>query len=249
MKSNVVAFVRFGVLVIAVAVGFMIVRPALAQVDSSSTSADSAASTTTPDPSTATTSTDAAATMDTASDTTVGATTTTTDASATTLDSSSTPQSSHQTITPTEPPPTGLTEIHIIGTKYIDYFTDGTTTTEYPGDANIDSHLSEKDAPIPAHDGLKWDHTIGRFLYDTPSGDLEVGDYAAQPNGTYIGNAPPFVSSTSTEAVSGGTTPSAPTSDTASTSSPTLQSASSTTTDQGASSTPPATDTTATTTS
>jgi hypothetical protein len=84
-------------------------------------------------------------------------------------------------IAPAEPPPQGLTEVHIIGTKYIDYFTDGTTVTEYPGDPNVDSHLSEKDAPIPVHDGLKWDHTIGRFLYDTPSGDLEVGDYAVQP--------------------------------------------------------------------
>ena len=38
----------------------------------------------------------------------------------------------------------------------------------------------------------------GGYLYDTPSGDLEVGDYAVQPNGSYIENAPPFVSSTST---------------------------------------------------
>jgi hypothetical protein len=45
---------------------------------------------------------------------------------------------------------------------------------------------------------MTWEHTTGQNLHDTPSGDLEVGDYAVQPNGAYIANPLPFVSSTST---------------------------------------------------
>jgi hypothetical protein len=89
-----------------------------------------------------------------------------------------------------------------VGTKYIDYFTDGKTVTAFPGDPAIDSNFDKPNAPIPTHAGLTWDHTTGGYLYDTPSGDLEVGDYAVQPSGSYIENAPPFVSSTSTPAVS-----------------------------------------------
>jgi hypothetical protein len=90
--------------------------------------------------------------------------------------------------------------VHIIGTKYTDYFTDGTTITAHPGDPKVDSNLNAPNAPIPTHEGLTWVHTTGTYLYDTPSGDLETGDYAVQPNGSYIENALPFVSSTSTPA-------------------------------------------------
>jgi len=99
---------------------------------------------------------------------------------------------------PIEAAPAGLTEVHIIGTKYIDYFTDGSTTIPVPGDPVIDGHLSDPGAPLPTHEGMTWVHTTGRSLYDTPSGDLEVGDYAVQADGSYIENAPPLVSSTST---------------------------------------------------
>jgi hypothetical protein len=99
-----------------------------------------------------------------------------------------------------EPPPKGLAKVHIIGTKYTDYFTDGKTITAFPGDPKIDSHFDVPNAAIPTHEALTWDHTSGGYLYDTTSGDLEVGEYAAQPNGSYIENAQPFVSSTSTPA-------------------------------------------------
>src|SRR5262249_24065277 len=99
-----------------------------------------------------------------------------------------------------EPPPAGLTEVHIIGTKYIDYFTDGSTTIAVPRDPTFNGNLDKPDAPIPTHAGMTWVHTIGENLYDTPSGDLEVGDYAIQADGSYIQHAPPFVSSTSTPA-------------------------------------------------
>ena len=114
-------------------------------------------------------------------------------------------------VAPSEPPPQGLIEVHIIGTKYIDYFTNGTTVTAYPGDPAIDGNFDTPNAPIPTHEGLTWDHTTGGYLYDTPSGDLEVGEYAVQPSGSYITNAPPFVSSTSTSAVLGAATTSDPT--------------------------------------
>jgi len=96
-----------------------------------------------------------------------------------------------------EQTPTSLTEVHIIGTKYIDYFTDGATIFSFPGDPTIDSHLAEKDAPAPKHEGLTLVHSTGQYLYDTPSGDLEVGQYALQPNGTDIQKGLPFVSATS----------------------------------------------------
>jgi hypothetical protein len=114
-----------------------------------------------------------------------------------TADTSETPAPQGTTVIH-ETPPAGLTEVHIIGTKYVDYFTDGTTTISFPGDPNIDAHLSEPNAPIPTHDGLTWVHTTGQPLYDTPSGDLEVGDYAYDANGTLVVNQPPIVSSTST---------------------------------------------------
>jgi hypothetical protein len=110
------------------------------------------------------------------------------------------PPQASTSATPTEPPPVGLTQVHIIGTKYVDYFTDGTTVTSYPGDPQIDAHLAEKDAPIPSRPGLMWVHTTGGYLYDTASGDLEVGQYAVQPDGSYIQKGFPFVSSTSTPA-------------------------------------------------
>jgi hypothetical protein len=125
-----------------------------------------------------------------------------------------TPTSSAPLSPAVEQPPSGLTLVHIVGTRYIDYFTDGTTVTAYPGDPKIDSNFDKPNAPIPTHGGLTWDHTVGQHLYDTPSGDLDVGDYAVQSNGTYITNAPPFVSSTST----------APTISTPSSSSPTSSS-------------------------
>ena len=76
----------------------------------------------------------------------------------------------------------------------------GPTTIPVPGDAKIDGNLDKADAPIPTHAGMTWVHTIGENLYDTPSGDLEVGVYAVQADGSYIQHAPPFVSSTSTPA-------------------------------------------------
>jgi hypothetical protein len=94
------------------------------------------------------------------------------------------------------------------------YNGDTRTTIAVPGDPAIDSNFDKPDAPIATHEGMTWVHTTGRWLYDTSSGDLEIGDYALQPSGTYIQNAPPFVSSTSTPAKIDASTPDASTSST-----------------------------------
>ena len=39
--------------------------------------------------------------------------------------------------------------VHVVGTKYVDYFTDGTKTYSFPGNPDIDSNLNKPNAPIP----------------------------------------------------------------------------------------------------
>jgi hypothetical protein len=190
MKSNIIAVGGIGLLVLFVGgfAGIFEIRLASAQVDATSSSPIDS-TTTLPILQASTSSTpiaDAASSTPVATPANESASTTV----ATSPSSTSTPA--------VEPPPQGLTLVHIVGTKYADYFTDGTTTLSFPGDPAIDSHFSEPNAPIPTHEGMTWVHTTGGYLYDTPSGNLEVGDYAVQPDNSYIENAPPFVSSTST---------------------------------------------------
>lgn len=85
-----------------------------------------------------------------------------------------------------DPAPSSLREVRIIGTKYTDYFTDGSKLVELPGDPNIHANIAKANAPVPTREGLTWDHSVGTHLYDTQSGDLEIGTFALQPNGTYI---------------------------------------------------------------
>jgi len=186
MNNNSIAVTGLGVGIIMLALlGLSIVRPALALVDASSSPSGA------DDTSTASTTTSSAAVVD--------STPTTSAAASSSAVSTNSPEQASPPAAAQTPPP-DLKEVHIIGTKYVDYFTDGTTVTSYPGDPEIDAHLAERNALIPTHEGLTWTHTSGLNLYDTPSGDLEVGDYAVQADGSYIENAPPFVSSTSTSA-------------------------------------------------
>jgi hypothetical protein len=198
MKPNVIAVTGIGLLVLFV-MGFASIfeiRLASAQVDATSSPPSATDSTTTPilKASTSSTSTEEATTSTPANGPSNDAAASTSTADATSAASTSTPS--------VEPPPEGLTEVRIIGTKYVDYFTDGTTTLAFPGDPAIDSHFDAPNAPIPTHEGLTWVHTTGQHLYDTPSGDLEVGDYAVEPSGAYVENPRPstWVSSTSTPA-------------------------------------------------
>ncbi|WP_156795411.1 hypothetical protein [Bradyrhizobium icense] len=197
MKLSVIAFAGFSILIVSVlTVGLIVVKPALAQVDATSTETVAITS----EPATAEEA-PAETVAGTAPDATEELPSDDADIIAT---PASSPEAASETLV--EPPPEGLTEVHIIGTKYTDYFTDGATVTSYPGDPEIHAHIAEPNAPIPTHEGLTWVHSTGSYLYDTSSGDLEEGQYAMQPNGSYIEKRPPFVSSTSTPAVSGEST-------------------------------------------
>lgn len=197
MKTNIIGFVGFSILILFVlAVGFIVVKPVLAQVDATSTEQVSDVTT---EPLVLGDSTSTLPVEEVTVE--VSDSTDTTSASETVAEDTPTIDGSAAAIVPIEVAPEGLTKVRIIGTKYIDYFTDGTSELSFPGDPEIDAHLGEKDAPIPTHEGLTWVHTSGQHLYDTASGDLEEGQYALQSNGTYTSKSLPFVSSTSTPAV------------------------------------------------
>ena len=91
--------------------------------------------------------------------------------------------------------------VHLIGSKYVDYFTDGSKTYSFPGNPDIDSNLNKPNAPIPTHGNLQWVSTSGMEAYDTPSGDLEVGDYAQEADGSYITNVPAYTYTDATSSV------------------------------------------------
>jgi hypothetical protein len=153
------------------------------------------------------TTTDATSTV---SDTTTAATPLTPDSSTTsTTDASSTsvaPPAQTQTPdqsqaqSPSSGKPT-LRLVHVVGTKYIDYFTDGTKTYSYPGNPDIDSNLNKPNAPIPKHGDLRWVSTSGMEAYDTSSGDLEEGTYAQEADGSYISNVPAYTYADATSSV------------------------------------------------
>ena len=201
MKSETLWFVSVAVFIFTLVVGgFVVVKPALAQVSTSTDPliGESVSS----EPSSPT----AASSPDQSSPTTTESTMT--EATLPAAEQSAASPEPGQTETPsaqtaTEARPEGLAEVHIIGTKYIDYFTDGTATYSFPGDPKIHAHIAEKDAPIPTHEGMTWVHSTGQYLYDTQSGDLEEGQYAVQPNGSIIAKNRPMQSATSSPAMSG----------------------------------------------
>ena len=169
MKSGINPRVGFALAVGLSLTGLLIIKPVLAQVASS-----------TPDAATTTSTIDSTGSSKSTADVTSASSTTSFfDGSADTVVASSSATSTESSepapVIPSEPAPQGLSLVHIIGTKYTDYFTDGATETSYPGDPTIDANLGKRDAPIPTHEGLTWVHTTGENLYDTPSGDLEVG--------------------------------------------------------------------------
>ena len=146
----------------------------------------------------------------TASDTTTASTSSTSDSStpAGTDASSTSVAPPAQTQTPdqsqAQSPSSGkptLKLVNVAGTKYIDYFTDGAKTYSFPGNPDIDSNLNKPNAPIPSHGNLKWVSTSGMEAYDTPSGDLEVGDYAQEADGSYISNVPAYTYTDATSSV------------------------------------------------
>src|SRR5215831_4636351 len=209
MKANIIMFVGASALVVAFVIGFALVRPVLAQVAATSTTAAaSSTSVAATVPATASTTDTAIASSSPPSSSPADSSTTSTTPTPTSSDTAPGEQgkahangaSASGNKTPIDAPPPGLTLVHIIGTKYVDYFTDGSTTIAVPGDPTVDGNLDKPNASTPTHAGMTWVHTTGQHLYDTPSGDLEIGDYAAQADSSYVQHAPPFVSSTSTPA-------------------------------------------------
>ena len=95
--------------------------------------------------------------------------------------------------------PIPQTLVHKIGTRYIDYFTDGKKRYSFPGDPAIDANFDKPNAPIPSHTDMTWVSSNGMDAYDTPSGDLELNSYAQQDDGSYIVHLP---SKTYTDATS-----------------------------------------------
>ena len=91
-------------------------------------------------------------------------------------------------------------KVTVVGTKYIDYFTDGSIEYSFPSDTTIVANFDKPDSAIPSHGDLKWTGTRGYVAYDTPSGDLEEGQYAQQANGSFVVHYPAmkYTSATST---------------------------------------------------
>jgi hypothetical protein len=197
MKTDVAVMTSFAIIgLFSAALAIFLFRPVLALVDASSSATDvstSSAITATSSPTDVLTSPEITGTS--SPDSTVASTTTTASPQ------SAIPQPPSPPPQPPESSPQSLTEVHITGKKYIDYFTDGKSVTIVPGDPKVDANLDQPDAQIPTHDGLTWDHTSTQFLYDTSSGDLEVGDYAQMPSGGYIAHYPATVYTDATSSV------------------------------------------------
>jgi hypothetical protein len=187
MKTSTIAFSAASVLIISLII-----------IGTFKTSIVSALTATTTDATSTASDTSTAAT----SPTSASSTTSPTDASSTSVTPPAQTQAPAQTQTQAQPSSKpALKLVHVVGTKYIDYFTDGTKTYSFPGNPDIDSNLNKPNAPIPSHAGLTWVSTSGMDAYDTPSGDLEVGDYAQEADGSYITNVPAYTYTDATSSV------------------------------------------------
>jgi hypothetical protein len=187
MKANVTAFSAASILVISLIIIGTFKTGIVSALTGTTTDATSTVSDTSP-----------------ASSTPLSAdTATATDASSTSVTPPTQTESPAQTQAQSQPisgKPT-LKLVHVVGTKYIDYFTDGAKTYSFPGNPDIDSNLNKPNAPIPSHGNLEWVSTSGMDAYDTTSGDLEVGDYAQESDGSYISNIPAYTYTDATSSV------------------------------------------------
>ena len=189
MKNSLVAFSAASVLVISLIIIGAFKTGIVSALTATTTDATSTASDTT-----------TASTSATSADSTTSAT----DASSTPATPPAQIQTPDQRQAQSQPSngakPT-LKLVHVVGTKYIDYFTDGSKTYSFPGNSDIDSNLNKPNAPIPTHGNLQWVSTSGMEAYDTPSGELESGDYAQEADGSYISNVPAYTYTDATSTV------------------------------------------------
>jgi hypothetical protein len=89
------------------------------------------------------------------SSTSASSTASTTDASSTSPTPPAQTQAPAQSQPQAQPSKPALKLVHVVGTKYIDYFTDGTKTYSFPGNPDIDTNLNKPNAPIPTHGNLR----------------------------------------------------------------------------------------------
>ena len=181
MKTSTIAFSAASVLLISLIIIGTFKTGIVSALTATTTDATSTASDTT----TATT-----------SSTSASSTTSTTDASSTPASSPAQTQAPAQSQAQAQPSKPTLKLVHVVGTKYIDYFTDGTKSYSFPGNQDINSNLNKPNAPIPTHGNLTWVSTSGMEAYDTHSGDLEPGDYAQESDGSFISNVPAYTYTT-----------------------------------------------------
>ena len=73
--------------------------------------------------------------------------------------------------------------VHVVGSKYIDTFTDGTNTFTFPGNPYIDANIGKPGASLPTHGNLTWVSTKTLEAYDTATGNLDPGTYAQESDG------------------------------------------------------------------
>jgi len=100
------------------------------------------------------------------------------------------PETTNTETSPSTPSAQSLTLVHHVGMKYVDYCTDGSTLTAFPGNPDIDANFDKPDAPQPTCPaGQTWHHTTSMPAYDTASGDLQVGQYALV-DGAFVAHYP-----------------------------------------------------------
>jgi hypothetical protein len=193
MKTNTIAFSIASVLVISLIIIGTFKTGIVSALSATTTDATSTASDTTA------ASTSSASGSSTPTD---ASSTPATDVSSTSVTAAATTQTSAQSQVqslPSSKP--ALKLVHVVGTKYVDYFTDGTKTYSFPGDPKVDANLNKPNAQIPSHAGLTWISTSGMEAYDTPTGDLEFGDYAQESDGSFISNVPAYTYTDATSSV------------------------------------------------
>lgn len=188
--KNVITFSATSILAISLIVAGLFKTNFAAALTATTTSATStAAGSSTP------------STTDTLSTISASTTTPTTSTSSTPIVTTATIQTTPQTSQPVTSGKPSLKLVHVVGTKYVDYFTDGKKTYALAGDPSVDGKLNLPNAPTPFHSGLKWVSTSGMEAYDTTSGDLEVDDYAQEADGSYIYKTPAYTYTDATSSV------------------------------------------------
>jgi hypothetical protein len=150
MNRSRIAFTLISLVVFIVfAASIIKIRSVSALDDATTTEATTSEATTTDGTAPDATATDSTTDTPTISETDPGSSTNAADASPATSTPAEPALTEQPAVAPQGAAPSPLTLVRIIGTKYIDYCTDGTNITAYPGDPAIAANFDKPDAPIP----------------------------------------------------------------------------------------------------